>query len=256
MKSTLYKSLLIIGATGGLLLGGCSTPLSQKTDELGISTDGAYHGEGKIYFDQHTKADTLINYSFGPNPLEEQSHEVKIPLRVLGDKSEQARSYKVTIVKDKTTAEAGKHFTPLKESYQFRAGEYTDTLRIELLRSALSPDNEKPVTLAISLEGTSDLSVAFEKQNHYTISFDNYLAEPPFWVYFKDIYCGSYNPIKYLKLLEYYDNDPQNFYTALENGKYAEFIIHMKEVRDYFLAHPEYGIKDIPDLSASVPFDE
>lgn len=256
MKSTLYKSLLIIGATGGLLLGGCSTPLSQKTDELGISTDGAYHGEGKIYFDQHTKADTLINYSFGPNPLEEQSHEVKIPLRVLGDKSEQTRSYKVTIVKDKTTAEAGKHFTPLKESYQFRAGEYTDTLRIELLRSELSPDNEKPVTLAISLEGTSDLSVAFEKQNHYTISFDNYLAEPYFWVYYKGYLWGEYNRLTYLKLLEYFDNEPTNLEKAFHEQKFTELFIYMKEVRDYFIAHPEYGINDIPDLSASVPFDE
>lgn len=257
MKSTLYKSLLIIGATGGLLLGGCSTPLSQKTDELGISTDGAYHGEGKIYFDQQTKADTLINYSFGPNPLEEQSHEVKIPLRVLGDKSEQARSYKVTIVKDKTTAEAGKHFTPLKESYQFRAGEYTDTLRIELLRSALPAEVEEPVRLTIKLEGTADLQVAFEKQNQYTITFNNYLAIPSPWIYLGPYYLGDYHTLKYIKLLEAYDHDENKFWADENFGaKFAEWMLNIKNVRDYFLAHPELEVPPIPDPSAYLTFVE
>lgn len=255
MKSTLYKSLPLI-TSAILFFTSCSSPMGNMVSEIGLSADGAYHGETKIYFDQKSQADTIIHYSFGPNPLEVQKYEVKIPLRVLGDKSEQARSYKVSIIKDKSTAEAGKHFTPLQEVYHFRAGEYTDTLRIELLRNELSADNNKPVTLSISLEGTSDLPVAFERQNHCTISFDNYLSEPYFWGYFQGIYWGSYNRLEYLKLLEYYDHDPVNLEKALMDAKYMELIINMKAVRDYFLAHPEYGINDIPDLSTSIPFDE
>lgn len=230
--------------------------MDNMVSEIGLSPDGAYHGANKIYFDQKNQGDTIIRYSFGPNPIEVEKYEVKIPLRVIGDKSEQARSYKVAIIKDKTTAEVGKHFTPLQEVYHFRAGEYTDTLRINLLRKELSADNNKPVTLSISLEGTSDLPVAFEQQNHYTISFDNYLSEPYFWGYYQGIYWGSYNRLEYLKLLEYYDHDPVTLENALFGAKYMELIINMKAVRDYFLAHPEYGIDDIPDLSASVPFDE
>ena len=253
MKSTLYKSLLLISAAT-FLLSSCSSPMDNMVGEIGLSQDGAYHGESKIYFDQKNKADTIIHYSFGPNPIEVEKYEVKIPLRVLGDKSEQARSYKVSILKDKSTAEAGKHFTPLQDVYNFRAGEYTDTLRIEILRNELSADNNKPVTLSLSLEGTSDLPVAFEQQNHYTISFDNYLTEPSPWIYLTIIF-GDYHRLKYIKLLEAYDHDENKFWEGYTTN-FSEWILNVKSVRDYFLAHPELNVPRFGDLSTFLTFIE
>lgn len=247
------NSISLLIATVALLLGSCDTPLKQKTEELGISTTGAYQGSAKIYFDQSNTADTLVSYSFGANPIEVHSYVVKVPLRVIGDKSGLPRAYQVEVVKDKTTAQSGVHYTPLQQTYQFRAGEYTDTLRIELLRDALSPDQAKPDTLTIRLVSTDDLSVAFEAHNQVMVTFDNYLAEPSTWGYYV-YFMGAYSRIKYIKLLEAYDNDENKFWNGIMS--WTDWILNVRNVRDYFLAHPEYGINDIPDPSAFVPFIE
>ena len=236
------------------LLGLLGTSCNRITYEGDFTPDGQYIGSSAIYFDHKQQADTLTNYSFGILPPEVEVHEVAIPLRILGDIPDKPLTFHVVADPTESTAESGVHYAPLAESYQFRSGAVTDTLRVKLLRSKISADEEKSLRLVLMLRSSDQLKVAFERDNKQIITFDNYVAEPYFFQYLP---LGTYHRLKYLKLLEYYHSDPDELLDSYWNkGEANRFFISCKKVYDYFAAHPELGVPLDFDPSAYIPFEE
>ena len=239
------------------LLGLFGTSCNRITYEGDFTPDGQYIGSSAIYFDHKQQADTLQAYSFGPLPAEVETHIVEIPLRIVGDIPTKDLTYHVEADPEASTARSGVHYTPLETSYHFRSGAVTDTLRVELLRSGISPEESEALRLVLRLKSSEDLKIAFESDNLQVITFDNYVAEPYWWVYYT-YYFGPYHRLKYLKLLEYYDSDPAVLEAALSDPKKSvKLFVNFKKVYDYFKAHPELEVP-LPDLdpSTSISFEE
>ena len=49
------------------------------------------------------------HYSFGLNPPSVSEKTINLPVRIIGEKSENPREFSIEIIKDKTTAEANNH---------------------------------------------------------------------------------------------------------------------------------------------------
>lgn len=240
----------------GAALALSSISCNQITYSGDFTPDGEFIGESAIYFDHEEKADTLKSYSFGPLPAEITSQTVDIPIRILGDVSSQSLTYHVVADETETTAKPRIHYTPLKDEYHFRQGAVTDTLRVEILRDALDTEDEGGVKLVLKLQGGNGLKVAFERENRQVITFNNHISEPYWWVYYES-WLGGYHRLKYLKLLEYYENDPTKLEESLNNGELSRLLINNKKMYDYFKAHPEIKVPLPPvDPSTLISFQE
>lgn len=217
--------------------------------------EGSYTDDSRIYFEYLFQdpnyygtrliiRDSLI-VSLGKLDKEIESYEVKIPLKLLGLPLTTEGQYKVhvleagIVLKGKTTAQENIHYLPLKESYQFRKDEWTDTLKVTVLRSALNTSftAKESKTLMLGLEETADLKLGMRDGWEIKMSINNFLEKPSWW---REGGLGYYHPEKYRILLLF---ETEEFYASvdiLNNAK--RYIAAMKSyLEDHVVIDEETG---------------
>ncbi|HEX2536294.1 MAG TPA: DUF4843 domain-containing protein, partial [Chitinophagaceae bacterium] len=113
----------------------------RKAEELRYST----HDNIYFDFDPETKDRDSIVYTFAYEPAR-ASDTILLPVRISGNRVPVARTFKVSIQPQGTTAQAGLHYEALKESYTLPADSGTFSLPIILLNT--DPElTQKSVTL-------------------------------------------------------------------------------------------------------------
>lgn len=154
----------------------------KKADEL------TYNTSDNIYFDfdPATKDRDSIVYTFAYEPTKARD-TVFLPVRISGNRVPQARTFKVQVVTDGTTAIAGTHYEALKEEYTMPADSGTLALPIILYNSA--PElTRQSVTLKLTLVSTADFSLNFPGLVTSKILFSSKLEKPEWW----EMWLGSY----------------------------------------------------------------
>ena len=166
-------------------------------------------------------------------------------MRITGLPSKTPLTFKVTVDEKASTAKPDKHYTPVSGEFQIPADSINGYVNVEMWRDNLSSDKKDDIRLVLNLENTSQLQASFPENKKVVITIDNYLEEPPYWVYYT-YYWGPYSQIKYRKFLEYYDGDPLKWADALLND-FNGLSMNFVKVYRFFEAHPEYN-QVLPDF--------
>lgn len=172
--------------------------------------DYPYQGKDRIQFRHYTTDwngkrhynDSIV-YSFGLKPDDVHVDTAKVVVEFLGNKSDIDRHYKVTVVKDSTTAVEGVHYKAIEEMQTFRKDEFTDTIRIVVFRDNLSTSFRNPTTIRIDLrlEPTEDFDLGLDGGHTRKILLNNYLSEPAWWN--DNTGLGYYHPEKWKILISF-----------------------------------------------------
>jgi hypothetical protein len=178
----------------------------------------------RTYFNQTT-------FSFGMKDEGVKKDTARIVVEFLGTVSNLDRHYQVRIVADSTTAVEGVHYEPISTTQIFRAGRMKDTLKVVVIRKALSSSfsNPEDKRLTLDLESTADFNLGMKGGLRTRLNINNYLSEPIWW---KDglrlPYIKFYHPKKWKILISFnekfsnpdkcdfdYNNEGRSYFTGL-----------------------------------------
>lgn len=230
--------------------------------------DTDYNG---IYFTEDS-----LHYSFGVTPIETRTHVQLIPLQIMGTVSDKDRAFSVEVVPSKSNTEAkvGVQYN-IPDELVVKADSVMAYLPIEILRDGLAGDDVSGYTvyeLRLKLVKNGNFTPTLsEADQNVVLTFDNTISRPEWldddgekvWATYR---FGEWNPLKLIKFVEYFhttlkQNAPATYVNMVE--AYGENLEHipygwpsdysytvnkyiMTPMYDYFMAHPEYGINDIP----------
>lgn len=181
----------IIWISGIILMAGM---ISCKEDNY------SFYEQGKdaVYFsladeDRDSMVFSLARYI-------SESVEIKIPVELAGYASATERKYKVSIVRDSSTAEVGKHYQDFAGEHTFRANSNFDTLVVVLYTT--DPELlDAYKRLSFKLEPTEELGVGINYKSQVDIRFTNGLAKPAIWDSYYGFWFGDYSRVKYIHCL-------------------------------------------------------
>ncbi|HTN35872.1 MAG TPA: DUF4843 domain-containing protein [Arachidicoccus sp.] len=164
MKHRSVVLLLIMAAT----VFGC-----QKSELTGFDSPA------QVYFDfSDAQRDSLL-FTFAYTPAK-ASDTVYLPVKLLGIRSEQSRSFVVKIDADSTTAVVGKHYKALEPSYEITANE--GICYVPLILYNTDPLLEDAsVRIKFYLEATSQLGVGLPPLSEGRLVFSSKLERPDWW---------------------------------------------------------------------------
>ena len=218
-----------------------------------------------IYFTE----DSVV-YSFGVTKLEVTSHEMELPVKIMGAPVKEERSFKVEVVADKTTAKAGEHYM-IPTELIIKADSVNGVLPVTILREDLGSDTYWQV--AFRLVSTDDFEPENEILTVAIASFNN-IVEPPQWkdwqgnLTWPNHKLGVWDPVKWVKFMEYFRAMEQSApamykgmvemygpdlekvqYGWMEEYNYSATKYILIPMYDFFEANPELlesGRNDIP----------
>lgn len=188
-------------AIGLCALVGVAVSSCEETDYM--TYDTSHNG---VYF----LSDTL-QYSFSVTPVEQRTHVVKIPVRVMGGISDSPRKIGYEVIADTTTAIGGE---------QYRLGEavimpdsVNGFIPVEILRDGLEGSySEGYVRYRLGLRLVANENFAptlsLEEQK-FVLNFDNAVEMPNWYDAYGDKvwserYLGKWHPLKLIKMVEYF----------------------------------------------------
>lgn len=188
-------------AIGLCTLVGVAVSSCEETDYM--TYDTSHNG---VYF----LSDTL-QYSFSVTPVEQRTHVVKIPVRVMGGISDSSRKIGYEVIADTTTAIEGE---------QYRLGEavimpdsVNGFIPVEILRDGLEGSySEGYVRYRLGLRLVANENFAptlsLEEQK-FVLNFDNAVEMPNWYDAYGDKvwserYLGKWHPLKLIKMVEYF----------------------------------------------------
>ncbi|MCW3466139.1 DUF4843 domain-containing protein [Chitinophaga nivalis] len=228
------KKLAIISALA-LLAASC-------TQDAGLT----YSGKDKIYFTyNYTLLNQVINFdkvtfSFGMKPEQVIKDTAKIAVRVMGQRSDKDRQYRLSIDNDSTTAIPGVHYEVLPPLQTFQKGIFEDTLRIVVLRSSLNGSHitQENRRLRLRMESSDDFDNGTKQGAAIDLYINNYLSEPRWWKQYEGSGLYYYHPEKWKILMTFHDNfkDPNKDYPMDANLVYSYF----SSLRNYLIQNPTY----------------
>ncbi|TXH60891.1 MAG: DUF4843 domain-containing protein [Bacteroidia bacterium] len=214
------------------------------------SIDSMYKEKSRIQFKYYTldfnKKMILNNkstYSFGMKSDDVQKDTAKIVVEFLGTPSEMDRTYKIKVAADSTTAVEGVHYEPISETQTFKAGKFSDTLRVVVIRKNLSTSFTQPEDKRLALEmiPSEDFDLGMKDGLKTYLYINNYLSEPVWWnTPLRADYIGFYHPKKWKILI--------SFNERFSNAETCPFDVN-NEGRQYFQGLANY-------LNAIPTFDE
>lgn len=190
-----------------------------------------YDNLARIYFPSDS-----INYSFGDKPFSVQKFTLDFPVKIMGVQSKEIRKFKVEVDEENTTAIAGTHYTALPSEFDVLADSVNAYIPIELLRAGIS--GEEPLRISLKIIEGGDFTTGVKESLAAKLTFNNYLEKPEWWGAYEFSF-GVYQQEKYQKYIEIHGSAIDKSYA------YSNFLAVMKEfkkVKEYFDAHPEYGI--------------
>lgn len=160
-------------------LAGC-----EKKDDLVYTSDDGVYFDFSINTLSNTRTDSVL-YSFALFP-DKSFDTVLLPVRISGNRTGVARKLKVSLVTNKTTAQAGLHYKALDTEYVLPA----DSGRLDIPVVIYNTDPmlaEMAVKLMLQLQPTGDFKTMFPKLDTAKIIFSNRLEKPLWW----DIWVGE-----------------------------------------------------------------
>lgn len=202
MKRLIYSIIILLFAT--IQLGCEKETLLYKGEEDGAS--GIY-----FYSVATTTIDGIplsyrdsLTYSFQNDPLIKVQHVFNVPVRTLGNISDQDRNFKVKVIGG--TAREGIDYEPLKESYVLPAGKSVGSIPVVLFRTPVL--TEKAITIDLELveyEGFKLLlpyllNIGNNKQmdaTKFRINFSELITEPSYYESFGRDYFGEWTAKKF-----------------------------------------------------------
>lgn len=174
MKAALYTLLLM------------SILLSCKK-----STELHYDHPASVHFNLPVENIDSIIYTFAYKPSLAQD-TIWLPVQISGYREAQSRTYAAYVDEDSSTAKAGVHFEPLKDSYTLPSDSGTTKLPVIIYNSSALEDGA--VSLIVKLKATNELGVEIpigadtRKLLKSKIVFSATLAKPNWW----NMWLGGY----------------------------------------------------------------
>ena len=145
----------------------------KKADEM------LFDHAPSVYFDTQGGDRDSILRTFAYTPTLAQD-TVWIPVRLLGIRTNQARTFAARVEMDSSTAIPGVHYEPLKPTYTIKADQGFTYLPLVIYNKDKELE-ERSVSVMIKLTGTTDLAI----QNPYLIKakvvFSAKLEKPDWW---------------------------------------------------------------------------
>ena len=200
MKKVIYVFLWFC-----LYLQGCEQKVEYQYDDV-----------NRIYF-QYEVLNSLGNkvsldsvvFSFGKLSDDVGADTAKIVVRVLGNTSEEPRTYRVKVLEKgnylngDTDMVADEDYVSLAEEQLFGPGRFQDTLRIVVFRKNLSKSlrNPESKTLMLTLVAGGDFQLGIEDGREMKLSVNDILFPPAWWTA-NEGELGFYHPKKWRKLIE------------------------------------------------------
>ena len=216
MKRTMKKLYIGIAVLAALATS-CSKDIEMPyTEESSVYFE--YEYQDPSWSSVHLIPRDSVTVAMGRLSNDQTEVEVKIPVKILGGKLTEDKTYKVevvetgTTIKGKTTAIVNKHYLPLADSYVFHSDVWVDTLRFTALRSDLSSNyaDQETRTLVLRITDEGELKKGLRNGWEMLVSLSNYIAEPSWW----NVYgLGFYHPEKYKILLMFRDD---SFYASVD----------------------------------------
>lgn len=248
----------------GMVFAACS-----ETDYLSYDTqlNGLYYTE-----------DT-VSYSFGVTPLEVETYEYHIPVKVMGAVSNEERYFNVSLSGEECNAQEGQQYRDLKGVIP--ADSVTGYVSVVLLRKGMEGDyvnGFKRYQLKINLvEGNGFTPVLNASNQTVIFKFDNAIEQPSWLDYKGDKVWsvdefGVWHPLKLVKMVEYFhaieDVLPETYKKMvalygenLETVQYGSFATY-RTIMNKYVFYPMYEYFSNPDnreeilsLYADFPFD-
>lgn len=241
------KYIYIFAAVFSLAMYSCDTIDYQGE----YSKDGAYGEKNQVYFYKSNDTDTLNYYSFGSQPLSLKKQTVNVLVYMAGMPQNKDLKFRVVVDDKETTAKSGIHYTPIKNEYHIPANKTSFNIPVELIRDNMKADDSNSLKIVLKLEPTDDLGTSFTVYNKRTVEFDNFLAEPSWWVYYTTFF-GPYSRNKYLKLLEYYDSNEQKVVEAFT--EFNGLMLNFQKVYKFFKDNPDYNEVFPDESSMLIPY--
>ena len=177
-----------------------------------------YEYQDPAWSSVHLVARDSVVAAMGRLAADVHDMEVKIPVKVLGSVLANDMTYQVEVVptsmdgKVNTTAQEGVHYQALKDSYTFKAGVWVDTLRITVLRDALSTSYVKrePQSSVLRITEKGELKPGLRDGWEMVVRMNNFISEPTWWSVYG---LGFYHPEKYKILLLFAE---ESFYASAD----------------------------------------
>lgn len=201
-------------------------------------TDQVYERGSGIYFYKDS-----LYYSFGEKAANYLEHTVAVPIKLMGAKASKARTFKVKLLADKTTAIADKHYKKLAEVYTLEADSVNAVVPITLLRKDLG--GEATYEIILEMIPNKEFPEAVGKSMQVKVVFTNQLDEPNWWRFCRG-YVGQFHPKKYQKFIEFHGEALENRYNSYKKRE-LYYLSIFKKVKEYFDANPEEGVV-FPDV--------
>lgn len=234
-----------------------STLLScEKTQLESFDTAQSY-----IYIDKPFMLDSYgrlttervegMNYSFAFDTPEVKSYTFSVPVAVMGLPADADRSYKVEVVKEKTTAtSADWDESDIKDIY-VKKGELFTPLKVVVKRTASLTTEAK--TIGLRLVANENFVLGDYKLVDIVLTFSDILKEPNWWPKYLR-YFGSYQKEVYLKWKDIYylgadpninyENNKQLYWDNMpmyySPRNYPVMAMYMQILKQYFIDNEVY----------------
>lgn len=201
----------------------------------------AFDSPAQVYFDFSAAQRDSLLYTFAYTPAK-ASDTIYLPVKLLGVRSTQPRSFMVKIDPDSTTAVADKHYKALEPSYQIAAGEGVCYVPVILYNTDPVLENAS-VRIKFYLEATDQLGVGLPPLSDGRLVFSSKLERPDWW----GMWMGDYySQVKHQFFL--FVTGQTSMTTGQEGGLDAPKNLYFVSLLTSFLNDPFKWIAKNPEL--------
>lgn len=205
-----------------------------------------------------------ISYSFALDPEEVRDTTIKVVVKVIGMAADYDRPYNIEIITDKTTATSAEWNPDIVSNRSIKAGELTDTIRIDVQRTEALQDKWEQICLR--LLPNDNFAIGYYNLEEVKVSFSDILAKPDWWdTWMGWGYMGNYYPEVYRKWIEiYYLGADPNTYNGEpmywdnmppypEEWNYPVLFMYYQQLKAYFDENEVYPNGDTSLPAIKIP---
>lgn len=144
-----------------------------------------------------------ISYSFALDPEEVRDTTIKVVVKIIGMAVDYDRPYSLEVISDQTTATSAEWNPDIIKNRSIKAGELTDTIRIDIKRT--EPLQDKWMQVSLRLLPNDNFAIGYDNLKEVKVSFSDILAKPDWWDTWMSMgWMGNYYPEVYRKWIEIY----------------------------------------------------
>lgn len=239
--------------------------------------DSYNDGDSYIYFDIPYELDAYgqetnyrqdsISYSFALDDAVVTDTILKIVVKIIGMPVNYDRAYTIETIDEQTTV-ADEDWNPeILKNRVIKAGELTDTLRLNIKRT--EKIKEQWLQVVFRILPNEEFQIGYANLQTVKVSFSDILAQPKWWVNWESVF-GEFCREKYRKWIElyYYGADSG---TSFENGQilywdnmpatpgvvswYPTLYMYVRLMKRYFIDNEVYPDGDTSLPRVTIPFN-